>query len=163
MIKLEYDEISPITNNLSVIVEALDNGMNSYICMESGFVTNDSLKIGSDMIAIYEEHISQLMRDVRHVDETRGLIWYPSYMQVGHYVLYCTGTSMKDIGWEVAEIVPLDGDEMKNYPIPGRTTEFYQSRVDVESAKFYIDFESAMNALYAAIEKFYHENLETKS
>ena len=52
---------------------------------------------------------------------------------------------------------------MKNYPIPGRTTEFYQSRVDIDSAKFYIDFESAMNALYANVEKFYHENLETES
>ena len=163
MIKLDYDEISPITNNLCVIVEALDNGMNSYMCMESGFVTNDTLCIGSDMIDTYEEHISQLMRDVKYIDESRGLVWYPTYIQVGHFVLYCTGTSMKDIGWEVAQIVPLTDDEMKNYPIPGRGTEFYQSRVDIESAKFYIDFESAMNALYANVEKFYHENLETES
>jgi hypothetical protein len=163
MIKLDYDEISPITNNLCVIVEALDNGMNSYMCMESGFVTNDSLRIGSDMIDIYEEHISQLMRDVKHIDETRGLVWYPTYIQVGQFVLYCTGTSMKDIGWEVAQIVPLTDDEMKNYPIPGRNAEYYQSRVDTDSAKFYIDFESAMNSLYASVEKFYHENLETES
>jgi len=162
MIKLDYDEISPITNNLCVIVEALENGMNSYMCMESGYVTNDMLRIDSNMIPQYEENISQLMRDVKYIDETRGLIWYPTYMQVGHYVLYSTGTSKHDLGWEVAEIVTLSNDEMKNYPIPGRTTEFYSSRVDINTAKFYIDFESAMNALYADVAKYYYENLENK-
>jgi hypothetical protein len=102
------------------------------------------------------------MRDVKHNDETRGLVWYPTYMQVGHYVLYSTGTGKHDLGWEVAEIVALSDDEIKNYPIPGRGTEFYSSRVDIDTAKFYIDFESAMNALYADVANYYHENLESK-
>jgi hypothetical protein len=160
MIKLDYDEISPITNNLCVIVEALENGMNSYMCMESGYVTNDMLRADSDMISQYEENISQLMCDVKYIDETRGLVWYPTYMQVGHYVLYSNGTGKHDLGWEVAEIVALPEDEVKNYPIPGRNTEFYSSRVDVDTAQFYIDFESAMNALYAKVANYYHENLE---
>jgi hypothetical protein len=162
MIKLDYDEISPITNNLCVIVEALENGMNSYMCMESGYVTNDMLRTDSDMISQYEENISQLMRDVKYVDDKRGLVWYPTYMQVGHYVLYSNGTGKHDLGWEVAEIVALPEDEIKNYPIPGRGTEFYSSRVDVDTAQFYIDFESAMNALYAKVANYYHENLENK-
>jgi hypothetical protein len=160
MIKLDYDEISPITNNLCVIVEALENGMNSYMCMESGYVTNDMLQAESDMISQYEENISQLMRDVKYIDDKRGLVWYPTYMQVGQYVLYSNGTGKHDLGWEVAEIVALPEDEIKNYPIPGRNTEFYSSRVDVDTAQFYIDFESAMNALYAKVANYYHENLE---
>jgi hypothetical protein len=162
MIKLDYDEISPITNNLCVIVEALENGMNSYMCMESGYVTNDMLQAESDMISQYEENISQLMRDVKYIDDKRGLVWYPTYMQVGQYVLYSNGTGKHDLGWEVAEIVALPEDEIKNYPIPGRGTEFYSSRVDVDTAQFYIDFESAMNALYAKVANYYHENLENK-
>lgn len=159
--KLDYDEISPITNNLCVLVEALDNGMNSYMCMESGFVTNDMLRIDSDMIEQYEQNISQLMRDVRHVDKTRNLIWYPAYMQIGNFVLYSTGTSIKDLGWEVSAIVPLTEDERANYLIPGTSDQYYTSRIDVDNAEFFIDFQSAMNALYAVIEKFYHENLES--
>lgn len=161
--KLDYDEISPITNNLCVLVEALDNGMNSYMCMESGFVTNDMLRIDSDMVSQYEQHMSQLMRDVKYVDEPRGLVWYPTYMQVGNFALYCTGTSAKDLGWEIATIVPLSEEDSKNYPIPGQEGQYFTSRIDTDNSQFFVDFTSAMNAMYGSVAKLYHENLETES
>lgn len=163
MIKLEYDEISPITNNLCVLVEATDAGINSYLCMESGYVTNDSLAIGSPNIDLYEEHISQLMRDVKYIDETRGLVWYPTYMQIGGFVLYCTGTTKKDLGWEVASIISLSDDESKQYPIPGNNTEYFTARVDIDNAEFFIDFTSALTSLYSVVTKLYNENLENNS
>ena len=162
MIKLEYDEISPITNNLCVLVEASDTGLNSYICMESGFGTNDLLRIGSDDVNIYEERISQLMRDVKYIDETRGLIWYPSYIHVGSYVLYCIGSTIKDLAWEVAPIVSLSEEESKQYPVPGRENEYFTSRIDIGAAQFYIDFNTALTSLYSNVAAVYQKDLETQ-
>ena len=159
--KLDYDEISPITNNLCVLVEALDNGMNSYLCMESGFVSNDMLRIGSDMISQYEENISQLMRDVKHIDKSRGLVWYPTYMQIENFVLYCSGTSTKDLGWEIASIIPLSDEDSKNYPIPGTDGQYFTARVDIDNSEYFVDFTSAMAAMYSSVAKLYNENLET--
>lgn len=159
--KLDYDEISPITNNLCVLVEALDNGMNSYLCMESGFVSNDMLRVGSDMISQYEENISQLMRDVKHIDESRGLVWYPTYMQIENFVLYCSGTSNKDLGWEIASIIPLSDEDSKNYPIPGTDGQYFTARVDIDNSEYFVDFTSAMTAMYSSVAKLYNENLET--
>ena len=159
--KLDYDEISPITNNLCVLVEALDNGMNSYLCMESGFVSNDMLRIGSDMISQYEEIISQLMRDVKHIDKGRGLVWYPTYMQIENFVLYCSGTSTKDLGWEIASIIPLSDEDSKNYPIPGTDGQYFTARVDIDNSEYFVDFTSAMAAMYSSVAKLYNENLET--
>ena len=43
-LKLDYDETSPITGNVCVIVEADENtGAEHRMCMESGFVTRTSL------------------------------------------------------------------------------------------------------------------------
>ena len=42
---IEYDEISPITGNLCVVVEADPKvGRVSYLCMESGYTTTDYYK-----------------------------------------------------------------------------------------------------------------------
>ena len=47
-IKLDYDEVSPITGNKCVIVEAdKESGEEHRMCMESGYVTRTSLVIDS--------------------------------------------------------------------------------------------------------------------
>jgi len=148
LLKAEYDEMSPITNNLCVLVEEISHGMKSYICMESGYVTNDHLKIGSDLIPVHESSLSQLMRDVKYNDEVRGLVWYPAYMQVEHIVLYCSGTSKDDLKWEVSEVVAVSEEEQEKYPIPGKPGEYFQYRIAVEAAKQFETFSAAMDELY---------------
>lgn len=161
MIELKYDEISPITNNLCVIVDTTESGQKSYMCMESGFVTNESLLIDSDNIITHESYISQLMRDAKCVDYSRGLVWYPTYIHVGNYVLYCTG-DQENLTWEVATIVALSDEEIGNYPIPGRNAEFYDARIDTDTAIQYANFGNAMEALYGNIAKLYKNSLETE-
>ena len=50
-IKLEYDEISPLSGRKCVVVEAdEETNVESYMCMESGFTTSDKLKIGYNLV-----------------------------------------------------------------------------------------------------------------
>jgi hypothetical protein len=151
LLKAEYDEVSPITGNTCVLVEAMESGMNSYICMESGYVSNEYFKVDSEIVERHEQNLSQLMRDVKHIDESRGLVWYPAYMQFENMVLYCSGTSKTDLEWDVAFIVPVDETEKENYPVPGKPGEYFQYRIDVDNAERFITFSDAMDKLYANV------------
>ena len=101
------------------------------------------------------------MRDAKYIDNSRGLVWYPTYIHVGKYVLYCTG-DQENLTWEVANIVALSDEEIVNYPIPGRNAEFYDARIDIDTAIQYANFGNAMEALYDNIAKLYKNSLETE-
>ena len=156
--KLDYDEVSPVTGNNCVIVEAdPHNGENSRLCMESGYTTKDSWKTGSEVIEKYEEHITQLMRDLKHEDDDLGLTWYPSTMVTGTTMLYPKGETNEDWVWEVVKVVPIVGDERLNYPVPGTEDQYYTSRVDLDNAKQYAqaEFVKALDDFYANVMEAY--------
>ena len=153
-LKLDYDEVSPITGNKCVIVEADEhNGENSRLCMESGYTTKDSWKTDSEVIEKYEEHVTQLMRDLKHEDAELGLTWYPSTMVTGTTMLYPKGETLEDWIWEVVQVVPLIGEERLQYPVPGTEGQYYTSRVDLEGAKQFAqnDFVQALDLFYSYV------------
>ena len=147
---LEYDQISPITNNKCVLVEADETtNTESYLCMESGYTSSDKLQIGSLNVTNYESSITELMRNEKFVDEERNLVWYPAFMPVPGAMLYCEGES-NNWQWKVARVVQITGAERIHYPVVGKEGEYHTSRLDVDNAKVYnkLDFESALNELY---------------
>jgi len=160
-LKLDYDEKSPITGNVCVIVEAdEETNTTSYMCMESGFTTTDNMKIGSDIAAEYETKLSELMRVSKFEDTDRGLFWYPAFLQMqGIGMLYPTGTSRDDLKWEVCKVVMIEGDERKKYPVPGKDGEYFTSRLDVENAEKFEgnEFDLALDKFYSLTAEVYRE------
>ena len=156
--KLDYDEISPITGNHCVLVETDETtGLTSYMCMESGFTSHEKLTIDSEYTQQYEETITQLMRDVKFIDNERGLVWYPSFIQINDVgMLYTIGSSKVDMKWQVARVVDIIGEERLKYPVPGKTDEYFTSRLDVENAETFdsMDFEQALDTLYMYAAEF---------
>lgn len=159
--KLEYDETSPITGNLCVIVESDEQtDITSYMCMETGFTTTDKMQMGSDLVTRYESQLTELMRASKFEDKERGLMWYPAFLQMpGIGMLYPSGTSREDIKWEVCKVVMLLGEERKNYPVPGKEDEYYTSRLDVENAEKFegTEFEKALDRFYSLTADAYTE------
>jgi len=94
--KLEYDGISPITNNKCVLEEAntQDNSV-SYLCMESGFTSHENLTEGSEFQQKYEERMTDLMQSCKVLDENNKA-WYPTFMQLPGGMLYAQGKTAKD-------------------------------------------------------------------
>ena len=159
--KLEYDSISPITNNLCVIEEVDENtGETAYMCMESGWATTEQMQIGSDAVDRYESHCTELMKAARVNDETRGLVWYPAFVQFPNVMLYCTGTSPANLKWEISEIVPILESEREMYPVPGNPGKFFESRIDVDNSKQFdkLDFETALDEVYTIVQRGYNEH-----
>jgi len=159
--KIEYDEISPITGNMCVVVEAdPKENRTSYLCMESGYTTTDQLIKDSSYVDSHEENLTELMISAKHEDVLTDLIWYPTFMQMPGGMLYPEGTT-KTLKWRVAKVIPIYGDERLQYPIPGKDEEYFTSKLDVDNANIYDtnDFKLALEDLYAIVkETIDHEN-----
>jgi hypothetical protein len=155
-LKVEFDEVSPITENKCVLVEADPNtNEESRICIESGYTTRDSWKVTpegefNEVVAVYEENITALMRDTKFIDEETGHVWYLANMVTPGVMLYPTGDSPSRFEWEVAMVVQIFGEERKKYPIPGRPGEFYTKRVDIDNARRF-----KKNNFAGALDEFY--------
>ena len=149
-LKLDYDSISPITNNKCVLEEAneTDNSI-SYLCMESGYSSHEKLIEGSEYQTNFEKALTSLMIECKIIDENKKA-WYPSFMRTPHAMLYIDGKTKEKFVWKVAKIVELIGEERKKYPVPGKENEYYTSKLDVENAiKFEgTDFETALDTFY---------------
>ena len=147
----EYDGISPVTNELSVIEEVDDqSGVTTYICMQSGWMTYETLKIDSEAVTLYEQGMPDLILDSRVIDTTRGLVWYPTFIQLPGAILHPAGNSPNEFVWQVSPIVDLSESERVNYLIPGTEDQYYTSMLDVEHAYTYdkLQFEQALDQLF---------------
>jgi hypothetical protein len=167
--KLEYDEISPITGNQCVIVEADETtGIESRLCIESGYTTNDRLKTDSLDIEKYESTITEHMRSIKYIDTEAGLSWYPTFMQMPGAMLYCEevpreefdNTMTSRLGWKVARVIDIFGEERLKYPIPGQVGKYYTSMLDVDNAEVYDNnhFKNALDSFYSIVKEVYDED-----
>lgn len=72
--RLVYDEISPITNNKSVLVEHDENGVYK-LCMDTGYAHQEKWTIGSDELIEYESTLPQMTIDDKFV-ASNGDVWF---------------------------------------------------------------------------------------
>ncbi len=141
--------ISPFTGKRNCFVQTMGTD-ESYLCMDSGYTTNTLYKIGSDVIKDAESRAPKLVNDLKYQDDERGLIWFPSVVQVpGIGMIFPDGSSIDDWGYSVAKQVGIPEEEQKNYPVPGKDGEFYQSRLDMKNLKTFdkLKFEDACEEL----------------
>ena len=61
--KTDLTEISPFTDKRSVVVETADNGIETRICMDTGFTTSTEYKLDSDKIEEIMNKINNIIND----------------------------------------------------------------------------------------------------
>jgi|TARA_R100000541_G_scaffold753_1_gene4325 hypothetical protein len=152
---IDFDEISPITGNKCVVVEAEpDNNVISYLCMESGYTTTDQLISDGAYLEKHEAELTSLMIDVKFTDKETNLVWYPTFMQMPGGMLYPEGEPKK-FEWKVAKVISIFGEERLQYPIPGKEGEYFTSKLDVDNANSYNmgDFKNALEDLYSIVKE----------
>lgn len=136
--KSNYDEISPITQNLSVLVEQDDaTGLTSKICMDSGYTTNSFLIDGSDTLSKLESSIAKVAFNFRVIDSTRN-VWIPCMQATDTASIYPIPDDVDDTTfmWQVTPIKKLTEDESRKYPDPNNIGKYLEN---------YIDFENSVN------------------
>tara|TARA_Y100001963_G_scaffold62337_1_gene86969 strand:- start:574 stop:1035 length:462 start_codon:yes stop_codon:yes gene_type:complete len=125
----------PICFNRDTCFEDIQEKFKSYMCFNCGFMSNSMYtKENLDKI---EESTTQLVNDLKFLDEDRNLYWYPAIVNMGPKGIIYPEGSIKKWNWKFAKVIEVPEELQKRYPIPGKDGEFYKERLDVENAKEY--------------------------
>ena len=135
--KKDTTEISPFTGKESVIVEQVGD-KTSKICMDSGFMTNEDFSIDNvELIEKYESSMPKLMIEKRYKDDDLGQYWYLTSIQFRTGMIYPQPSQQDDYEWCFSPVIELDPDEQKQYPVPGKEGEYYNTRLGTEHTEYY--------------------------
>ena len=128
----------PICYDSDACFEDTQEKFKSYMCFNCGFMCNSHYTEGNlDKV----ENTSQLVNELKFLDEERQIYWYPSVVNMGPKgVIYPEGNTENWV-WKYAEVVEVPKEEQEQYPIPGKDGEFYTEKLDVENAETYGQYE----------------------
>ena len=71
----------------------------SYMCFQCGMTSNSYLAFDSDKLEEYTKNHSQLMNELRIMDEERGIVWFPSVINMGEKGIIYPEGSLNDWHW----------------------------------------------------------------
>ena len=128
----------PICYDSDTCFEDIQEKFKSYMCFNCGFMSNTAYtEENSDKV----ENTSQLVNDLKFLDEERKIYWYPSVVNMGPKGIIFPEGNAENWSWKYAEVVEVPKEEQKQYPIPGKDGEFYTEKLDVENAETYGQYE----------------------
>ena len=121
---------SPITNHNHVLVEHDEKNGESKMCIGSGFFTNENplnYKKNPDFqIEKYEEHMPQLLKDLRFDDGES--YWYPTTLRTSRGMVYPEGTKGNWL-WAYTPIKELSKEQSEKVSTDDKV---YESMLDIE-------------------------------
>ena len=113
------------TNNC---FEEIQETFSSYLCFSCGFMSDSRYEIGNLQLIENMKNSPQLVRESQFEDKDRGIIWFPSVINMGKLgMIFPEGTKDKYV-WKYAKVVDIPEEERVNY-------DNYSERLDLENAK----------------------------
>ena len=106
----------------------------SYMCFGCGMTTNSYFSLESEKLEEMVENNTKLMNDLKIIDEERGLIWFPSIVNMGERGLIYPDGNVNDWYWYYAKIVDVPEDERDEY-------DGHDKRLDLENPEKFGQFE----------------------
>ena len=106
----------------------------SYMCFGCGMTTNSYFSMESEKLEEMVENNTQLMNDLKIMDDERGLIWFPSIVKMGERGLIYPDGKLTDWHWHYAKIVDVPEDERDQY-------DGHDKRLDLENPQKFGQFE----------------------
>lgn len=139
--------ICPVCNSTHCKIEEGEDGYESRVCEDCGFMTVSSFKCDSNYIQIYEQTTAKIIKALRFEDKTLNQYWYPTTLFINNKgAIFPVGTE-KDWYYGYAPVVPVPIHERLQYPIPGKTDEYYEMRLAVEQTHKCNSFKDAVEKL----------------
>ena len=106
----------------------------SYMCFGCGMTTNSYMAIDSEKLEELTKNNTQLMNDLKIMDEERGLIWFPSVVNMGEKGLIYPDGVKTDWHWHYAKVIDVPEEQRKHY-------EGHDKRLDIENPEVFGQFE----------------------
>jgi|TARA_B100001094_G_scaffold161129_2_gene155864 hypothetical protein len=134
-VKTDCPLCSEMHNNCFVeSTEIEGEQFDSYICFQCGMTSNSYLAFDSEKLEEYTKSHSRLMNDLKIFDKKRGLVWFPSVINMGPKgIIYPEGT-VNDWYWNFASVIDVPEEERDQY-------EGHDKRLDIENPQKFGQFE----------------------
>ena len=114
--------------------EIEEKSFESYICFQCGMTSNTYLAFDSEKLEEYTKSHSQLMNDLKIFDKKRGIVWFPSVINMGEKGIIYPEGKVTDWHWYYAKVIEIPEDERDKY-------DGHERRLDVENAEKFGQFE----------------------
>jgi Zn ribbon nucleic-acid-binding protein len=95
----------PICGTDKSVVALKMQGVNTRICQNCGYQTNEGMVDGSDVEKSIYESQPELFKDLKLIDD-EGFVWYPTVLnEQNEAMLFPDGKNADNWGWRVAKYV----------------------------------------------------------
>ena len=105
----------------------------SYMCFGCGMTTNSYMTIDSDKLEELTKNNTQLMNDLKIMDDERGLIWYPSVVNMGEKGLIYPDGVKTDWYWHYAKVIEVPEEERKEAQRKWSMTYYKKNRAVLQA------------------------------
>jgi len=106
----------------------------SYICFQCGMTSNTYLAFDSEKLEEYTKSHSKLMNALKVFDHERGIVWFPSVINMGEKGIIYPEGKVSNWYWHYAKVVEIPEEDREKY-------DGHEKRLDVESAEKFGQFE----------------------
>jgi len=124
----------PICFNSDQCFEEVQETFSSYLCFHCGFMSDSRYKIGSLKLTENLKKSPKLVRDSKFEDTERGIVWFPSVINMGKLGMIFPEGEVDTYVWKYAEVVDIPKEERVMY-------DNHTQRLDVNNAKTFGKYE----------------------
>ena len=96
--------------------------------------SNSYLAFDSEKLEEYTQSHSQLMNDLKIFDKERGIVWFPSVINMGEKGIIYPEGNVSNWHWYYAKVVDIPKEDREKY-------DGHERRLDVENAQKFGQFE----------------------
>ena len=123
-------------SNVCFVEETLieEKPFESFMCFSCGMTSNSFMAIDSEHLEKATENNTQLMNDLKIVDEERGLVWFPSVVNMGERGIIYPDGKANDWYWNYAKVVEVPEEEREQY-------DGHDKKLDIENPEVFGQFE----------------------
>jgi hypothetical protein len=101
----------PICETESSVFGVKMSGVDSWVCENCGYQTNEGMIEGSDLEKSLYDIQPELFKDLKLVDKNR-FVWYPTILnEKNKAMLFPDGKNTDDWGWRVAKEIPISEND----------------------------------------------------
>ena len=132
----------PICYNTDNCFEEMQETFSSYLCFACGFMSDSRYKTDSLQLIENLKKSPQLVRESQFKDKDRGIVWFPSIINMGKLGMIYPEGNNTEYSWKYAKLVDIPEKERVNY-------NNHSQRLDVENAETFEqrDFMGACKAM----------------
>ncbi len=120
----------PVCYNTDQCFEEIQETFSSYLCFSCGFMSDSRYLAGSPQLIENLKKSPQLIQEEQFEDKERGIVWFPSVINMGELgMIYPEGDS-NYYHWRYARLVEIPEEDREKYG-------GYEKRLDVENAEMF--------------------------